>query len=30
VEECPRCHGQLLSCDCWGEFDDDEDEDDEE
>ncbi len=22
VEECPRCHGQLLSCDCWTEFGD--------
>jgi hypothetical protein len=25
-EECPRCHGQRLSCDCLAEFDpDDED-----
>ena len=19
IEECPRCHGQLLTCECWPE-----------
>lgn len=23
VAECPRCHGQLISCDCLGECDED-------
>ena len=25
MEECPRCHGQLFSCDCWAEFGDEDD-----
>ena len=24
MEECPRCGGQLISCDCWPEEDEDE------
>lgn len=27
VAECPRCHGQLITCDCLGDFDEDEEDD---
>ncbi len=29
VEECPYCHGQRFSCDCRGDFDDEEDDEEE-
>jgi hypothetical protein len=28
LEQCPRCRGQLLSCGCWNEYDEDSEDDD--